>query len=193
MLALALFASKLTIWVFVIAGCHWMVMFIGLLLQRTSFCDGRMKNARCQEVFFNMVMAAVYIFSFVNVKEGHTRLRYAVYYTIVYVENLGMTLFWYMFAHTDSSWYLQPAMALIIGGFFIGIVFQVIYYMFLHPNNFPPYARNYKIRWCITCDEAMNIEVERHLDVSPDNQAEHQLLNDKPENAAHKPVPSSFV
>ena len=192
-LALALFASKLTIWVFVVAGCHWIVMFVGLLLQKTNFCDGKMKNARCQEVFFNMIMAAVYIFSYVNVKEGHTRLRYVIYYTIVYAENLGMVLFWYMFAHTDSAWYLKPSMTLIVGGFFLGIMFQIIYYMCFHPNNFPPFAPHYRIRWCITCDEAMNIEVERALNVNLHNHTEGHLLNGHSEGPVHKPVPSSFV
>ena len=75
-LALAMFATVHRYWVFVVAGCHWMVMFVWILVQRTHFC-----HTKCQEFFFNLVMAIIYTFCYINLIEGHTRLRYIFYYS----------------------------------------------------------------------------------------------------------------
>ena len=173
-LALALFASTLTYWVFVLAACHWFSMFFWLLVQNTSFCNPKMRCAKCQEVFFNMVVAAVYIYCYVNVSEGHTRLRYFVYYCIVYLENGTMCLLWYVSANTRDSWYMKPALALIFGGFFLGILFQLIYYKWWHPNNYNPYVKYKRIKTCLSIDELLNRKPRRHPTPS------HRRQLDKP-------------
>ena len=131
-------------------------MFLWLLTEKTSFCNPTMACAQCQELAFNMVVAAVYIYCYVNVCEGHTRLRYCVYYCVVYLENMAMCLLWFVSANTRTMWYLQPAFALILFGFFIGIIFQLTYYKFFHPNNYEPYSRYKRIKTCLTIDELLN-------------------------------------
>jgi hypothetical protein len=43
-------------------------------------------------------------------------------------------------------WYLEPALGVVLGVFFIGILFQIIYYKFFHPNNYPPYSETKSIK-----------------------------------------------
>ena len=140
-LCLALFASVYGYWIFIVCGCHWFIMLVWMLWLKSNFC-----SSRCLEFFFNMVIAAVHVFCFVNVIEGNTRLRYLLYYTIIFSENIGLTFGWYIFAHTESIWYLEAAISIIIGGFFLGLFFQILYYVFFHPNNYPPFHRHKRIR-----------------------------------------------
>ena len=150
-LAMALFATQFTYWVFVLVGLHWIIMIIWVLIQRTHFCD-----TKCQEFIFNLVSATIYIFCYLNLIEGHTRLRYLFYYTLMYLENMFMIWAWWMFAHVESKWYINPAIALVCGGFFIGIGFQVLYYMLFHPNNYPPYRETKRIKLCLSWREMRN-------------------------------------
>ena len=94
--AMALFASTFVHWVFILAGIHWMIMLVWILRQRTQFCESRF-----QEFFFDIVMALVYIFCYVNVIHGQTRLRYLFYYVVVYIENAIMILGWYIFGNHE--------------------------------------------------------------------------------------------
>ena len=131
-LALAVFASQFQIWVFVIVGVHWIAMVTWIQLQRAKFCQA---GPAWQEVCFSMVAATIHIFCFFNLKEGHTRLRYAVYYFIIYTENMIMALLWYMVTQTQEFWYHIPCMVMILLGFIVGVVLQIIYYLKFHPNN----------------------------------------------------------
>ncbi len=128
--ALAMFASRFQLYVFIITTSHWMGMLTWIRFQETKFC---MSNR--EEIFFNIVASVVYIFCYFNLVEGHTRLRYLFYYIIVYAENAAMILTWYFLTQTQDMWYHMPAIAIVLGGFFIGIIFQVIYYIHFHPNN----------------------------------------------------------
>ena len=46
-----------------------------------------------------------------------------------------MILVWYLFTQTKDLWYHPYALVAVLGGFFIGIIFQVCYYLYFHPNN----------------------------------------------------------
>ena len=153
-LAMALFASHVSPWVFAAAVCiHWIVMLIWCFTKSTNFCVHRW-----QEPLFNMVMAVVYIFSFLNLLEGHTRLRYLIFYSVVYAENLGMIMLWYAMEGTNMKWFHTAAMVAILLGFFVGICLQVIYYRFFHPNRYPPFSsiQEKQIFCCISCSEMCN-------------------------------------
>lgn len=154
-LALALFASQLGYWVFVVVACHWLAMFFWLLVQATDFCNTQTHCCKCQEIFFKVVLAAVYIFCYVNLMEGHSRFQYTIYYVVVYLENFFMVSMWYVFAHTHEMWYLQPSLLLVFVGFLLGILFQVIYYLWCHPNNDGDNDHP-RIKLCLSLDELLN-------------------------------------
>ena len=154
-LALSLFASALGYWVFVVVACHWLSMFTWLLLQKTDFCSAEAHCNKCQEIFFKVVLAAVYIFCYVNLTDGHSRLHYSIYYVVVYLENFFMCMVWYVFAHTENKWYTHPSLLLIFVGFLVGIFFQVVYYLWCHPNNGSDNDHPH-IKLCLTIDELLN-------------------------------------
>ena len=132
-IALALFAARFSHWVFVVIASHWMTMFVWIRAMATDFCD-----TRVEELGFNLVAAAIYVFCYLNLIEGHTRLRYVFYYSVTFLEDALLISVWYMFTQTRYVWYQSPAIAAVFSGYVIGITFQVIYYLKAHPNNFPP-------------------------------------------------------
>ena len=128
--ALSLFASEFHFWVFPIVGVHYAVMLLWIIFLETHFCD-----RRYEEILFNIVCAVVYIFCYFNLIEGHTRWRYIIYYTIMYLENAGLILAWFYFVSNPNVWYRYPAIILVLLGFFLGLTFMVMYYILLHPTK----------------------------------------------------------
>ena len=127
----AIFASYFPYGIFIVIGCHWVLMVIWIRLQESNFCQHK-----GEEFLFNLVAACIHIFCYFNLVEGHTRLKYIFYYTLVYLENVGMLVAWYLMTQIEDLWYRYPACGVVLGGFFVGIMFQIIYYLKLHPNNF---------------------------------------------------------
>ncbi|XP_076316645.1 XK-related protein 6-like [Tachypleus tridentatus] len=137
-LSLALFASEYGYWMFPVCIGHWGIMTVWVMHQQTSFCDSETGEKRqCEEYLFNMVIGAVYLFCFLNVKDEPTRIKYLAYYIIVFIENLSMIVLWYV--RTDPNvWYHLPALIGVFGSFALGIIFMQLYYRFCHPEaNIP--------------------------------------------------------
>jgi len=143
-LTLAMFAVIYKYWTFVAIACHWIVMFLWILTQKTRFCD-----TRCKEFFFNVVMATVYIFGYLNLLEGHTRLRYVFFYTIMYLENMALLMAWYAVVSTSADWYVIPVLVGVFVGPLIGLLFMLVYYKCCHPNNLSPEFSHVKIKMCV--------------------------------------------
>ena len=150
-LALALFASQFQIWVFVVIGIHWVAMVTWIQFQRAKFCEA---GPAWQELSFSMVAAVIHILCFFNLKEGHTRLRYATYYFLMYIENMVLALLWYLSTQTQEYWYQIPCMVMIHLGFIVGVVLQIIYYLKFHPNNKIP---GKEIKLWIPCSELQHM------------------------------------
>ena len=81
---------------FIFLVLHYLGMLVWVLAMRTNFC-GSMDDTRrpVSEFVYNIVIAAVLIFDIVNIKDGPTRLRNSVYYTIVTLENTVLMVFWW--------------------------------------------------------------------------------------------------
>jgi len=147
-LAFAVFASWTHYGLFVLCGIHWVVMLVWILMQHTTFC-----STKIQEYCFNAVAAFICIFDFFNLIEGHTRIRYVIYYSIVYCENVAMVTVWYFYGATTAQWYVLPIVITVVGLFWVGILLQVVYYLAFHPNNKPPFARDKHIRIWVPLSE----------------------------------------
>ena len=128
-IALALFASQFHWKVFTVVGGHWLLMTLWLIWQDTDFC-----TTRVEEVLFDCVMGAIHVFCFFNLKEGRTRYRALIFYSLMFVENTVLLLMWYLNGGRETM-YAIPAASFVWGGFFIGIFFMLMYYRFLHPNG----------------------------------------------------------
>jgi len=150
-LAFAVFASCAQYSLFVLCGIHWMVILLWTVMQQTTFC-----STKPQEYCFKAVAAFICIFDFFNLIEGHTRIRYVIYYSIVYCENVAMVIVWYYYRSTVAGWYRLPVIVSVVGLFWVGIMVQVIYYLVIHPNNKPPYASEKCIRVCVPLSEVVD-------------------------------------
>ena len=147
-LAFAMFAACTQYGLFVLCGTHWVLMLVWIIMQRTTFC-----STKIQEYCFNVVAAFICIFDFFNLIEGHTRIRYVIYYSIVYFENVAMVVICYFHRSLTAGWYFMPSSVTIVAVFWIGILVQVIYYVVFHPNNKLPYAAGNRIRICVPLSE----------------------------------------
>ncbi|KAF5396010.1 hypothetical protein PHET_11270 [Paragonimus heterotremus] len=155
-LALALFAAIARgLWFSVLSCAHWMLSVSWLVIRGTTFCSPVPRTL--PECLFDIVLGAVYCFDVVNVREGHSRLWYLTYYSLVGLENLVMTLVWSMYTtksrvngnserpmwliRTPSlsawirdvpDWVLPTA---VVGSFVFGLSMMLAYYMFAHPSR----------------------------------------------------------
>ena len=166
-LALALFTAQFTYWVAVLAGAHVFIMLPLILWlrcqsgqneQRKQSRDVSNRSNKCNQLF-NVMMIALYLFTYVNLQEGHSRLYYNCYYVIVYCENCIMIVTWYVFSDTEMKWYVLGAILLVIVGFLIGVAFQLIYYYCAHPNNSTQEQSQQspqRIQLCLSCNEMLN-------------------------------------
>ncbi|XP_074641924.1 XK-related protein 6-like [Tubulanus polymorphus] len=128
--AIAMFASHYGFYIFIFIGCHWVFMSMWLILQKTNFC-----NHKYEEYFFDIICGVIYIFCFFNVKEGQTRHKYSIYYSLIYLENVCLIVPWYLFMENRNAWYHTGALIFVLFGHFVGIVFMLIFYKWYHPSQ----------------------------------------------------------
>ena len=198
-MALALFASVFQMAIFGVVGGHWILMLIWMIMLETDYCklidgSGKEHSAPLLEFLFRIVGAFIHIFCFFNLIEGHTRLRCATYYAIVYLENAAMVLTWYFVAskETTTTWYFIPALLIVLLGFWFGIMFQILYYKWYHPNNISVLHVRKRIRWCIPCSDLYMCKEETE---DPDKAAAYErVLNHKSEVPLQTstPAPSTY-
>ena len=129
-LCLALFASVFKLFVFAPILLHWVMASIWLMCQRTSFY----KNV-CLEKAFNVICGYVMIFCYINLREGHTRFRYIVFYMVFYLENGVMLFMWYLFTPDIGSWFHVYGLIVILILFVLHVTFQLLYYYCCHPSG----------------------------------------------------------
>jgi hypothetical protein len=66
---------------------------------------------------------------------------------------MGLMVAWYAVAGTSTSWYITPAMVAVFAGTFVGIIFMLAYYKYLHPNNLSPEFSDKRIKICVPWKE----------------------------------------
>jgi len=127
-LTIVLLATLIHEYTFICLGCHWLIMFIWLVLMKTDFCETFL-----EERLFNAVLAIIYVFSFFNVKEGKSRVRMYIFYLINFTENILVSII-YWNQRNDTHWFDVPALVTIWVGFSIGLCGLIIYYLHFHPK-----------------------------------------------------------
>ena len=132
--ALVLFASYFQKWLFVALGVHWLIMTTWLICQRTRFCTDEDGNEHpYREKFFCAVIGFMYILCFFNTREGMTRKRVVLFYSIMLVENSLFVSMWYPHK-TFQGIMAFSALGIVWGGLLFGILCMVLYYRFYHPS-----------------------------------------------------------
>ena len=144
MMVLCVFLTVFTTEFFFLLAAHYVLMLVWILAMRSNFC-GSMDGVRrpVSEFVFNLVMAAVFIFDIVNLKEGPSRLKNTVYYIIVTLENSLLMYFWW-----SGNFTLIGLDKIVIVGIFpilqmTAFIFLYIYYKKFHPDyrNIPNFSQ----------------------------------------------------
>uniref|UniRef100_A0A8C3T0V2 XK-related protein n=1 Tax=Chelydra serpentina TaxID=8475 RepID=A0A8C3T0V2_CHESE len=139
-IAFALFASVFQLYFGIFIVTHWCIMTFWIIQGETDFC-----MSKWEEIIYNMVVGIIYIFCWFNVKEGRSRCRMAIYYTITLAENAALTGLWYMYydRQATSDFNALIIVCVVSSSFALGIFFMLIYYCLLHPNGpvFGPQTR----------------------------------------------------
>ena len=107
-------------------------MMAWVIWQKTDFCTNIW-----EERLYNAVVGVIYCFCFFNLKEGRSRYRMTVFYTVTFIENLTFVGAYYWSAHHQPglpvSWASLAAMLIVVGGTAVGLSSMVLYYRFYHP------------------------------------------------------------
>ncbi|CAG5854003.1 unnamed protein product [Menidia menidia] len=127
---LMLFTRIFKQWVLGVIGVHWLGATFWMVSQQTDIIRSTNRWR-----LFNLVLGAIHIFLFLNVKYGQSRCRMAGFYLAMFIENAFLLLAssW-MF--TMVSWDTVGIPAAVFCSFLIGVIALVLYYRFLHPKSF---------------------------------------------------------
>ncbi|XP_055028169.2 XK-related protein 5b [Misgurnus anguillicaudatus] len=127
--SLMFFCSVFHWWTCGVMGFHWLIMAFWLVSQQTEICVN-WSSWR----LFNVILGAVHIFLFLNIKDGPLRYRMVGFYLLMLLENTFLLLL-----ASDSlsklSWNSLSIPVAVLCSFFIGVIFVVLYYRFLHPKS----------------------------------------------------------
>ncbi|XP_077345154.1 XK-related protein 5 [Lithobates pipiens] len=128
-MALVVFATVFHFWVFAVGGAHWLVMSFWLVAQQTDVI-----SRPCYWRLFNILLGAVYVFCFINVRDGPSRYRVAIFYVIMLLENCILLLLATDFLQ-GAVWSNVKLPVAVMSGFLIGCAALIIYYTLLHPKS----------------------------------------------------------
>ena len=156
-IALGAFAShpQFGLYVFVVVGLHWVVMWIWVGVQRPVL--GEDTSTQCEEqgkenrsgngsstpkwrqiviklfwVYYYVIVGMVQLFTFYNIKSGNTRYRLVFYYGLVGAESLALVLVYHFFT---QAWPSPLLVTLECSALAIGITWMLLYYLILHPTQ----------------------------------------------------------
>ncbi|XP_038211465.1 putative uncharacterized protein DDB_G0282133 [Zerene cesonia] len=127
-----LFSIIFGVWTLIPLGLHWSAMTFWIITQKTTFCPNKF-----EETLYNAVMGFVYCFCFINVKEGHTRYRLMMFYTLIVTQNLGSMLLYMLITDIErqkKAWSIAATICVIFGTL-IGIAAMIVYYRYFHSKG----------------------------------------------------------
>uniref|UniRef100_A0A1A8R3R5 XK-related protein n=1 Tax=Nothobranchius rachovii TaxID=451742 RepID=A0A1A8R3R5_9TELE len=127
---LMLFTRIFQQWVLGVIGVHWLGATFWMVSQQTNII-----RSTSRWRLFNLVLGAVHIFLFLNVKYGQSRYRMAGFYLVMFLEN-ALLLLASSWLFAMVSWDTVGIPAAVFCSFLIGVIALVLYYRFLHPKSF---------------------------------------------------------
>lgn len=147
-IAISLFASEYSYYVFIPGAMHYLIMLYWLYRQDTyimksEFADfsvvrKKKKNRICYNYGIEFLAAAFNIFFLFKLFSGDSILYSTAFYTLVFMENALMISLWYV--HVDYKlelWYQEAAPVAVLMSFIIGLCLLLIYYVYFQPKDMP--------------------------------------------------------
>ncbi|XP_014471721.1 PREDICTED: uncharacterized protein LOC106742885 isoform X2 [Dinoponera quadriceps] len=129
---LVLAAVFLRAWFLLFLGLHWLFMTIWVILQNTEFCP-----TVWEERIYNCIIGLIYCFDFFNLRDGRSRYRILLFYTVIAVQNLVLLLVYALRFAVALDTTIAIAGA-IVGGMFVGLTSMLLYYGKFHPSKAAP-------------------------------------------------------
>lgn len=127
-----LFAIIFGVWTLVPLGLHWSAMTFWIVMQKTTFCPNKI-----EETLYNVVMGFVYCFCYINLREGHTRYRLMLFYTLMVSQNFGSLFLYVLISDMERQkrlWSITAIVCIIFGTIF-GISAMILYYRYFHSTG----------------------------------------------------------
>uniref|UniRef100_A0A8C6UWG5 XK-related protein n=1 Tax=Neogobius melanostomus TaxID=47308 RepID=A0A8C6UWG5_9GOBI len=124
---LMLFTRIFKQWILGVIGVHWLGATFWMVSQQTDIIRSTVRWR-----VFNVVLGAIHVFLFLNVKYGQSRYRMAGFYLVMFLENAFLLLA-SSWLFTMVSWDTVGIPAAVFCSFLIALV---LYYRFLHPKSF---------------------------------------------------------
>lgn len=112
---------------------HAIVMGLWVFIyDRSPFCASHWLHS----LLFSLILGFVFIFNYILPKARQTRYRYAIFYTLCFIENVICVILYINYSTADmkNELYFLPLCILSIVPFIIGILFMILYYCCFHPN-----------------------------------------------------------
>ena len=128
-LALAVFASYFTRFVFVIVGIHFAASYVLLWRQECEYFEGE----PIKQKVFRFAIAYVHIFCFFPLEGKNTRKWGYPFYILTFIENSLMVLLW-NFLTTYGLKFRIAMLTTEWATFAIGIVSLILFYRCFHPS-----------------------------------------------------------
>lgn len=142
--ALTVFAYAYSFYVVAVIGGHWVLSFLLLLIERTTFCadiertaNGELKFTRrlWLEIPFDFIAAGVYVFVYFNPKRGRTRYWAGAFHLLMLAENTTMSLLFFFAGGSLGVLFTSVSLGVGVGLYLLGLVFMFSYYCIYHPNK----------------------------------------------------------
>lgn len=127
---LMLFTRIFKQWILGVIGVHWLGATFWMVSQQTDIIRSTVRWR-----VFNVVLGAIHVFFFLNVKYGQSRYRMAGFYLVMFLENAFLLLA-SSWLFTMVSWDTVGIPSAVFCSFLIGLIALVLYYRFLHPKSF---------------------------------------------------------
>lgn len=159
MLAMTLFIIAFDYMIVFVLLLHWLVMFLWVYSMNTNFCENSF-----EEACYDALVAIMFVFCYFNPIDNDTRYRYAIFFTVMLLENSFLLFFWYQDCATRSNLpclYKNELVSSYYICFLFGVVICIVYYLYCHPSRSIKFFRT---------EDDLDFNRRRHSYVSRDQQ-----------------------
>ena len=131
LLALGLFASLYTHWVFLVLGLHWIAMLACVCIPAMTSIDWR--SMSCPRRFAICLMTSfAYMFAFLNTSGENAVFRYTFFYVMLFLENTTLVAVWLVQCSSHELSRNSPFVIVAAIAFITSIIAMIIYHKFFH-------------------------------------------------------------
>lgn len=181
-LCLVLFASIYFYWIFLMLGLHGVIIFICLCTNFGMF--DKLTAPKPMNLLVNLMLSYVYVFCFINFDEEHNTYRHTFYYLVMCLENILLTLVWYLHADDYTSVFHKNIFVLISScAFILGMTSLIIYRKCFQSTPLFDAEKEhiYETDGCINCKLSLcskhSIKKQRPFSAGYVSQYQHALSN----------------